>query len=51
MKTQHRRHCMIVFAPYPLGETRVQREAEALLKHGYEVDVICVRLPGETGDR
>jgi glycosyltransferase involved in cell wall biosynthesis len=38
---------MIVYAIYPLGETRVQREAEALLKHGYEVDVICLRLPGE----
>jgi len=42
-----RRHCMIVFAMYPLGETRVQREAEALIKRGYEVDVICVRMPGE----
>lgn len=41
-----RRHCMVVFALYPWGETRVQREAEALLKHGYEVDVICVRLDG-----
>jgi len=38
---------MVVFACYPLGETRVQREAEALLKHGYEVDVICMRLHGE----
>lgn len=37
---------MVVFASYPLGETRVQREAEALLKQGYEVDVICVRMPG-----
>jgi glycosyltransferase involved in cell wall biosynthesis len=42
-----RRHCMVVFAPYPLGETRVQREAEALVSHGYEVDVICVHVPGE----
>ena len=41
------RHCMVVFAPYPLGETRVQREAEALVKHGYEVDVVCLRLPGD----
>jgi glycosyltransferase involved in cell wall biosynthesis len=41
------RHCMVVFAPYPLGETRVQREAEVLLKNGFEVDVICLRLPGE----
>jgi glycosyltransferase involved in cell wall biosynthesis len=38
---------MVVYAPYPLGETRVQREAEALLRHGYEVDVICSRLSGE----
>ena len=41
------RHCMVVYADYPLGETRVQREAEALLKHGYEVDVICLRLKGK----
>jgi len=40
------RHCMVVFASYPLGETRVQREADALVKHGYKVDVICLRLPG-----
>jgi hypothetical protein len=31
-----KRHCMIVFAPYPLGETRVQREAEALVKAGFD---------------
>ena len=42
-----KRHCMVVYARYPLGETRVQREAEALLQHGYEVDVICIRMPGE----
>ena len=42
-----KRHCMVVFALYPLGETRVQREAEALVRHGYEVDVICIRIPGE----
>lgn len=47
MKNQHRRHCMVVFATYPLGETRVQREAEALVTHGYEVNVICVRLSDE----
>jgi glycosyltransferase involved in cell wall biosynthesis len=38
---------MVVYAPYPLGETRVQREAEALIRNGYKVDVICLRLPGE----
>ena len=42
-----RRHCMIVYARYPLGETRVQREAEALINSCYEVDVICARVAGE----
>jgi len=37
-----KRHCMVVLAHYPLGETRVQREAEALLSHGYQVDVIAL---------
>lgn len=47
MKDQIRRHCMIVHAFYPLGETRVQREAEALSNHGYQVDVICLRRRSE----
>jgi glycosyltransferase involved in cell wall biosynthesis len=38
---------MVVYAYYPLGETRVQREAEALIADGYEVDVVCTRLPNE----
>jgi glycosyltransferase involved in cell wall biosynthesis len=46
-KNKPKRHCMIVLARYPVGETRVQREAEALINHGYEVDVICMRPPGE----
>ena len=33
---------MVVFAHYPHSETRVQREAEALIDHGYAVDVICL---------
>lgn len=41
------RHCMVVYSYYPLGETRVQRQAEALVRAGYEVDVICPRMPGE----
>ena len=45
------RHCMVVYAPYPLGETRVQREAEALVDAGYEVDVICMRDEGEPAPR
>jgi glycosyltransferase involved in cell wall biosynthesis len=45
-----RRHCMIVFSEYPLGETRVQRQAEALIRNGYDVDVICKRLPGQKNE-
>jgi glycosyltransferase involved in cell wall biosynthesis len=41
------RHCMVVHAYYPLTETRVQREAEALVAAGYAVDVICLRGDGE----
>jgi len=40
-------HCMIVHAYYPLAETRVQREAEALIAAGYEVDIVALRLPDE----
>jgi glycosyltransferase involved in cell wall biosynthesis len=42
-----RRHCMVVHAYYPLGETRVEREALALRDRGVEVDVVCLRKPGE----
>ena len=51
-KAAGKHHCMIVHAYYPLGETRVQREALALIKGGYEVDVICLRYESEeaTGD-
>lgn len=41
------RHCMVVYAYYPLAETRVQREAETLVHAGYVVDVICLGKPGE----
>jgi glycosyltransferase involved in cell wall biosynthesis len=41
------RHAMVVHAYYPVGETRVQREAAALLEEGVAVDVICLRRPGE----
>lgn len=36
-------HCMVVHAYYPLGETRVEREAQALVNDGYAVDVICLK--------
>lgn len=35
--------CMIVHAYYPLGETRVQREAAALVGDGIDVTVFCLR--------
>jgi len=38
------RHCMVVYAAYPYYETRVQREAEALIARGHEVDLICPRV-------
>lgn len=41
------RHCMIVHAHYPLGEPRVEREAQALINGGYEVDVLCLRNANE----
>ncbi len=41
------RHCMVVHAYYPLGETRVQREAMALIEHGIAVSVVCLRDTGE----
>ncbi|HLF25794.1 MAG TPA: glycosyltransferase family 4 protein [Anaerolineae bacterium] len=45
-----RAHCMIVHAYYPLAETRVQREAEALIDRGYQVDVICLRGADEAAE-
>ena len=42
-----RRHCMVVHATYPVGETRVQRQALALVDAGFEVDVLCLRTAGE----
>ena len=42
-----KRHCMVVHAYYPLGESRVEREAMALIERGYEVDVLCLRDDGE----
>ena len=38
---------MVVHAHYPVGETRVERQAQALVRHGHEVDVICLRDEGE----
>lgn len=38
---------MLVHSEYPLGETRVQREAQALVDRGFCVDVICLRQGDE----
>ena len=38
---------MVVHAQYPVGETRVQREALALVDRGIDVDVLCLRGHGE----
>lgn len=38
-----KRHCMIVHAHYPVGETRVERQARALVAAGFLVDVVCLR--------
>jgi len=38
---------MVVHAYYPIGETRVERQAQALLSQGTEVDVICLRYTNE----
>jgi len=39
--------CMLVHGPFPVAEPRVTREARAALAAGYEVDVVCLRRPGE----
>jgi glycosyltransferase involved in cell wall biosynthesis len=39
--------CMLVHGPFPVGEPRVTRQARAATAAGYEVDVICMRRPGE----
>ena len=41
-----KRHCMVVFAHCPGSETRVQRQAELLIREGFEVDVLCLREIG-----
>ena len=38
---------MVVYAYYPHTETRVQRQAEALVARGFDVDVVCLRADGE----
>jgi len=46
-QTANKQHCMVVHAHYPLGETRVERQAQALRNNGYNVDIICLRSEEE----
>ncbi len=44
------RIAVVVHAVYP-GDTRVRRQADALLAAGHQVDVICLRRPGEAAQQ
>ncbi len=44
-----RRVAIVVHAVFP-GDSRVRRQSDALIDAGYEVDVICLRQPGEASE-
>ena len=44
---QTKRILMVVYSYFP-QDVRPRREAEALINAGYEVDIICLRLPDQT---
>ena len=44
-----RRVAMVVHAIFP-GDPRVRRQSDALIEAGYEVDIICLRQPGEEAE-
>ncbi|MGH2418020.1 MAG: glycosyltransferase, partial [Candidatus Limnocylindria bacterium] len=46
--SDRRRVAIVVHATVP-GDPRIQRQADALTDAGYEVDVLCLRRPGEVG--
>ena len=45
-----RRVAIVVHAVFP-GDPRVRRQSDALVDAGYEVDVICLRQPGEDAEQ
>ena len=49
MSDSPRRVAMAVHAIFP-GDPRVRRQSDALLEAGYEVDIICLRQPGEDAE-
>ncbi len=44
-----RRVAIAVHAVYP-GDPRVRRQSDALIEAGYEVDILCLRQPGEPAE-
>jgi len=44
-----RRVAMVVHAVFP-GDPRVRRQSDALIEAGHEVDIICLRQPGEEAE-
>lgn len=44
-----RRVAIVVHAIFP-GDPRVRRQSDALMEAGYEVDIICLRQPGEEAE-
>ena len=44
-----RRVAMVVHAIFP-GDPRIRRQSDALLEAGFEVDIICLRQPGEAAE-
>ncbi len=49
MTDRSRRVAMVVHAIYP-GDPRVRRQSDALIETGHEVDIICLRQPGEPAE-
>jgi len=47
--TERGRVAIVVHAIFP-GDPRVRRQSDALVDAGYEVDVICLRQPGEAAE-
>ncbi|HEX7171829.1 MAG TPA: glycosyltransferase family 4 protein [Candidatus Limnocylindria bacterium] len=49
MSEDPRRVAIAVHAVFP-GDPRVRRQTDALIEAGYEVDIICLRQPGEAAE-
>ena len=47
--TARGRVAIVVHATFP-GDPRVRRQSDALVDAGYEVDIICLRQPGEAAE-